>query len=181
MAVQETDVERIYGCAKALFQENKAISVEEVVEYMRTVANMPLLAEDIEECLTRLFDKTTGNNPAVELHQAFLFRHAAVGYWLGTYRILVLQVRPTREEEKQPFFAYPMYGVPDDGAAKLISIATHPKHALEFLKTQGIDITRWFPLENWTKLVPGKPEEISKELVYLSSKLSETMTVVQVV
>lgn len=181
MAVQEQDVERIYGCARALFQEKKAISIEDVTEYMRTVANAPMLVADIEECLTRLFDKSTGNNPAVELHQAFLFRHAAVGYWLGTYRILVLQVRAMRGEEKQAFLAYPIYGVPEDGTAKLIGIATQAKHVLEFLTAQGVEISRWFPLEDWEKLVSGKREEILKELATLSSKLSETMTVGQIV
>lgn len=182
MAVQERDVERIYGCARALFQEKKAISVEDVTEYMRAVANAPMLVADIEECLTRLFDRSTGNNPAVELHQAFLFRYAAVGYWLGAYRILVLQVRATRGEEKQASHAYPFYGVPEDGTAKLIGVATRVKHVLEFLTAQGIEISRWFPLgDDWEKLVPGKREEILKELVALGSKLSETMPVGHVV
>jgi hypothetical protein len=172
VAVTKQDVERIYGCAKALLQEKRAISIEDVSEYMRTVINAPMLVADIEECLVRLFEKA-GNDPAVDLHQAFLFRDAAVGYWLGVYRILVLQIRVDRGENGC-FLAHAFYGVPDDGQAKLLGISLKAANILAYLKEQGVEIERWFPLADWTKIVKGTREETLKHLGNLSKSLSES-------
>lgn len=173
MAVTEQDVERIYGSARALFQERKTLSLEDVSEYLRTVANTPMESADIEECLTRLFEKNTGNAPAVELHQAFLFRNAAMGYWLGVYRILVLQVTVERGENGC-FLAYPFYGVAEDGRVKHLGIAFGTKHVLEHLKAQGVEVDRWFPIANWTKIVPGEREDNLKRFSNLGKSLNET-------
>jgi hypothetical protein len=173
LGVTEQDIERIHGSAKALFQERKTISLEDVSEYLRTVANTPMEATDIEECLTRLFEKSTGNMPAVALHQVFLFRNAAIGHWLGAYRILVLQVTIERGEDTR-FLAYPFYGLADDGRAKHLGIAFGTGHVLNHLKEQGVEIEHWFPVANWTKLVPGEREENLKRFSNLGKSLNET-------
>lgn len=172
MGVTDQDVERIYGSARALFRERKTICLEDVSEYLRTVANTPMEPADIEECLTRLFEKNAENAPAVELHQAFLFRNAAMGYWLGVYRILVLQVTVERGEDSR-FLAYPFYGVAEDGRAKHLGIAFGTTHVLEHLKAQGVEIDHWFPVANWTTMIPGEREEHLKRFSNLGKSLND--------
>lgn len=170
MAISEKEAACVYGTAKALFQEKKTVSLEDVSDYLRTVANTPMVTADIEECLTRLFEKQH-NAPAVQLHQAFLFRKAAVGYWLGAYRIQVIEIRVEQSEEMR-FTAYPFYGIADGARPKLLGIAFNTSSVLDYLKKQGVEIDQWFPIVNELS------EESLKQLSMLSQNLNATQPIV---
>src|SRR6266571_2207554 len=91
VAITEQDRTQIMGAAKALFAERKTFSLDDLTDYLRSVVNVKVDPADVEESLSRLFERQGGNLPALELHQCMLFRRSALAYWLGQYAILVME------------------------------------------------------------------------------------------
>jgi hypothetical protein len=161
MAIDHTS-ERILGAARALFQERKSVSVDDIRDYLKHVAQVPVSVSEVEEIVGRLFTGETSHLPAVALHQVFLFKRAARGFWLGQYGVLVLQ-RTFKVTEPQPGGGtgrnvYLLFGLADDGteiSAKFLGAAISPDEVLKQLSQAGVAIEGWFPLsvEQWKALL----------------------------
>jgi hypothetical protein len=172
MAITEQDQRRVLGAAKALFQERKSVSLDDLTEYIRSVLNIQVETTDVEESLTRLFERPGGNLPAIELHQAMAFRRSALAYWLGQYAILVIEstyIAEVAEGEKESNTrtnVYLFFGVAgnEPQTGKFLGVARSTKGILEHLKAQGIEVGGWHPLdsEQWKTFIPHSPEKITE-------------------
>jgi hypothetical protein len=149
---QQATTERVLGAARALFQERKILSVDEVRDYLKSVAQVHLPASEVEECISRLFSGQMENLPAVALQQAFLFKRAARGIWRGQYSILIVEKIYNLPEPTDTSGGgrdiYLMFGVADDEEAtsKFLGAASSPDTALQLLKQFSLEIDGWFPL-----------------------------------
>lgn len=172
MAITEQDQEKIQGAAKALFQERKTLSLEEVTDYLRSVVHFPVDPADVETCLARLFERQGGNLPAIELHQCMLFRRSALAYWMAQYAILVIEEvfksEPAEGEKEGTVrtHVYLFFGVAGDEpqTGKFLGAAKDPKDILDYLKTQGIEVGNWHPLDRgaWKHFIAHSPEKIEE-------------------
>lgn len=175
MAITEQDRTQILGAAKALFQERKTFSLDDLSDYLRSVVNVKVDPADVEESLSRLFEPKGANLPAIELHQCMAFRRSAMAYWLGQYAILVMEQnyisQPAEGEEahnKIRANVYLFFGIAGDEpeTGKLLGMARSTKDILDYLKTQGIEVGNWHPLDKgaWKRFVPQSEDKI-EELV----------------
>jgi hypothetical protein len=171
MALTEQDQQRIYGAAKALFSERKRLTLDDMMEYLRTVTNTPMEVADVEESFSRLFERRAGNLPAVELHQAFLFRDAAIGYWRAEYAIVVIQTSTIASDGKL-WRVYAFYGLAGEEKGKLIGVTGGMGNVLKYLKDVGLDIPGWFPLAEWEHLLPGTPQERAEMIDRMGKEIS---------
>jgi hypothetical protein len=162
VTTDQSTSERVLGAARALFQERKSLSVDDIRAYLKEVAHIHLPETEVEEIVGRLFIGQVGNLPAVELHQAFVFKRAARGFWLGQYSILVLQCAYTlpdqTEESGTGRSLYLLFGIAGDeeAAERLLGAASDTRHVQAQLQEVGIDIGGWFPLatSQWQALLP---------------------------
>lgn len=169
VAITEQDQAKIAGAVRALFQERKVVSLDQTGEYLRSVVNLHLEQTDIEECIARLFEPRGANLPAIELHQAMLFRRSAMAYWLGQYAILVMEeqyIQPAEEEKDSKIRAhvYLFFGIAGDAEqiGKFLGAARSTQAILEYLKKEGIDVGNWHPLDpgQWKRFVSQSAEKI---------------------
>ncbi len=192
MAITEQDRTQIVGAAKALFQERKQFNLDDLSDYLRTVVNIRVEPTDIEEILSRLFERQGANLPAIELHQCMVFRRSAIAYWLAQYAILVMEeqyIQPAEDEKDNKVSAhvYLFFGVAgnEPQVGKLLGMARSTKDILDYLKSQGIEVSGWHPLDKgqWKHFIPHTSEKID-ELVKSFGKslygkgLSTTNTIV---
>jgi hypothetical protein len=143
--------ERVLGAARALFQERKVLSIEEIRNYLKNVAQVHVSESEVELILSRWLCGQADNLPAVALHQAFLFKRSARGFWRGQYSVLVLERvygLDSSENQKSGRVLYLVYGIADDGeaTAKFLGAAVSPEVVLKHLQQSGLEITGWFPL-----------------------------------
>jgi hypothetical protein len=172
LAITEQDQRQVLGAAKALFQQKKVVNLDDLTDYIRSVIHLQLEPADVEEAVSRLFERQGGNLPAIELHQCMIFRRSALAYWMAQYAILVMEEiyrsEPAEGETEIRGDIYLFFGIAGDDPqmGKFLGAARSTKDVLEFLKSQGIEVQGWHPLDpdQWKSLVPHTAEKI-QELV----------------
>jgi hypothetical protein len=143
--------ERVLGAARALFQEQKTLSASDLRDYLKNAAQLLLSETEIEKILAQALTGQGSNLPPVALHQAFLFKRAARGFWHG-YSILTLECTYTlpapTEADGTGRSIYLTFGIADDedGVAKFLGASPTPDAVLKQLQSYGLDIKDWFPL-----------------------------------
>lgn len=170
MAITDVDRDRILGAAKALFQEKKSVSLENLTDYLRTVVNIQVDPSDVEESLTRLFERQGSNLTAIELDQAMVFRRSALAYWMAGYAILVMEEiyksEPADEKDAVRANVYLFFGIAGDEpqSGKFLGAARTAKDILEYLKGKEIEVGRWHPLDKgqWKNFVPHSSDKIDE-------------------
>jgi hypothetical protein len=172
VAITDQDRTQIMGAAKALFQQKKAVNLDDLTDYLRSVVNVKLETADVEESLSRLFERQGANLPAIELHQCMLFRRSALAYWMADYAILVMEeiyISEPDEGEKEGStrtHVYLFFGVAGDAeqTGKLLGMARSTKDVLDVLKSHGIEIGNWHPLDRgaWKRFIPYSSEKIDE-------------------
>jgi hypothetical protein len=153
--------EQVIGAARALFRERRTLSVDDIRTYLKQVAQVHLSEIEVEETVNHLLSGHAGNLPAIALHQAFVFKRAARGFWHGQYSILVVEATyqlpsPTATSGTGRGI-YFTFGIADDEEAteKFLGAASNPEAVLKLLQQEGIEIDGWFPLaaEQWKALL----------------------------